>query len=79
MGMPDEGSCRIVVGGSIVDKVEIELVVGSGVPSLRVGLRPKISTIASLYVPGVPELHWTLCSITHMQEETEHMQQTNSS
>ena len=74
MGMPDEGSCRIVVGGSRVDKVEIELVVGNGVPSLGVGLRSKISMLASLYVPGVPELLWILCSITHTQEKTEHMQ-----
>ena len=27
IGLPDEGSCRIVVGGSIVDKDEVELVV----------------------------------------------------
>ena len=33
MGMPDEGSCRLMIGGSIADEVEIELIVGSGVPS----------------------------------------------
>ena len=37
MGMPDEGSCRTVVGGNIADEVEIKPVVGNGVPSLRVG------------------------------------------
>ena len=73
MGMPDESSCRIVVGGSIADENEIKLVVGSGVPSLEVGVRPKISMLASLYVPGVLELLWVLCSITHTQEETEQM------
>ena len=35
--------------------------------------------LASLYVPGVPELLGVLCFITHTQEETEHKQQTNSS
>ena len=68
-----------MVGGSIVNKVEIKLVVGSGVLSLGVGLRPKISMLGALYVPGVPELLGVLCSITHTQKETEHMQQTNSS
>ena len=71
--MPDESSCRIVVSGSIADEDEIKLVVGSGIPSLEVGLRPKMSMLASLYVPGAPELLWVLYFITHMQEETEHM------
>ena len=67
MGLPDEGSCRIVVDGSIVEKVEVELVV----------YHHKYQCL--LPVPRALELLGVLCSITHTQEETEHIQQTNSS
>ena len=70
MGMPAEGPSRVVVGGSIIDKVEVKLAVDSSVPSLAVGLRPKMSIFGSMDIPGLPIPLGVLCSITHTQEES---------
>ena len=77
MGMPAEGPSRVVAGGSLVDDVEVELAVGSSVPSLAVGLRPEMSMLGSLDVPGVPIPLGVLCSITHTHTQEERGNCTN--
>ena len=70
MGMPAEGPGRVVAGGSVADYVEVELAVGGSVPSLAVGLRPEMSILGSLDVPGAPIPLGVLRSITNTQEES---------
>ena len=70
MGMPAEGPGRVVAGGSVADYVEVELAVGGSVPSLAVGLRPEMSILGSLDVPGALIPLGVLCSITNTQEES---------
>lgn len=57
MSTPDESPIRVVLGDSIVEKVEVKLAMSSGVTPLGVGLRPKMSTLGSFDIHGVPELN----------------------
>ena len=65
MGTPAEGPSRVVAGGRVVDEAEFELAVGSSIP---VELRPDMSMLGTLDIPGTPIPLGVLLSITHTQE-----------
>ena len=63
----DEGPSKVVAGGTVVDDVEAELDVDSTGPPTKVGLRPDMSTLSSLNIPGAPDSLQAGASVHHAQ------------
>ena len=64
-----------MAGDSIADDVEVELALGSSVPSLAVGLRSEMSMLGSLDIPGAP----IPLGVLRYAGRKQQLQQTNSS
>ena len=61
----DEGPGKVAAGGTVVDDAEAELVTDSSGPPTRIGLRPNMSMLCSLNIPGAPYPLWVFQSIMH--------------